>query len=190
MLWQWYHSRPSSRDQAARGQVPRRHRGWRREHRCIFHVGGGYWSIWLGIRHLWLEAAASRSAGGRHYPLQLSVLRLERLVFNCHRHRLHRPAIRCSHLNEGPRLASGCRQHGSMPTAPVSSPMARDPERQRLDEDDARKRNWKRWGPYLSARQWGTGSRGIPSSLGRATSARPCRGAGSPRFARFRTAAT
>jgi hypothetical protein len=43
-----------------------------------------------------------------------------------------------------------------MPTAPVSSPMARDPERQRLDEDDARKRNWKRWGPYLSERQWGT----------------------------------
>jgi hypothetical protein len=31
-----------------------------------------------------------------------------------------------------------------------------DPERQRLAEDSARVRNWKRWGPYLSERQWGT----------------------------------
>ena len=29
-------------------------------------------------------------------------------------------------------------------------------EEQRLEEDGARKRNWKRWGPYLSERQWGT----------------------------------
>ncbi len=29
-------------------------------------------------------------------------------------------------------------------------------EEQRLQEDGARKRNWKRWGPYLSERQWGT----------------------------------
>ena len=29
-------------------------------------------------------------------------------------------------------------------------------ERQRLAEDAARTRNWKRWGPYLSERQWGT----------------------------------
>ena len=29
-------------------------------------------------------------------------------------------------------------------------------EEQRLREDGARKRNWKRWGPYLSERQWGT----------------------------------
>jgi hypothetical protein len=29
-------------------------------------------------------------------------------------------------------------------------------EHQRLAEDDARQRNWKRWGPYLSERQWGT----------------------------------
>ena len=29
------------------------------------------------------------------------------------------------------------------------------PERQRLAEDAARKRNWKRWGPYLAERQWG-----------------------------------
>ena len=26
----------------------------------------------------------------------------------------------------------------------------------RLDEDSRRVRNWKRWGPYLSDRQWGT----------------------------------
>jgi len=29
-------------------------------------------------------------------------------------------------------------------------------EQQRLADDDARKKNWKRWGPYLSERQWGT----------------------------------
>src|SRR6266536_2944820 len=29
-------------------------------------------------------------------------------------------------------------------------------ERQRLDEDTRRERNWRRWGPYLSDRQWGT----------------------------------
>ena len=29
-------------------------------------------------------------------------------------------------------------------------------ESQRLAEDHARDRNWKRWGPYLSERQWGT----------------------------------
>jgi len=29
-------------------------------------------------------------------------------------------------------------------------------ERQRLAEDARRTRNWKRWGPYLSERQWGT----------------------------------
>ncbi len=33
---------------------------------------------------------------------------------------------------------------------------AADPERARLAEDAARTRNWKRWGPYLSERQWGT----------------------------------
>ena len=29
-------------------------------------------------------------------------------------------------------------------------------EKQRLDEDARRKKNWKRWGPYLAERQWGT----------------------------------
>jgi len=30
------------------------------------------------------------------------------------------------------------------------------PELQRLSEDERREKNWKRWGPYLSERQWGT----------------------------------
>src|SRR5438445_5864219 len=33
---------------------------------------------------------------------------------------------------------------------------ARGDEERRLDEDARRERNWKRWGPYLSERQWGT----------------------------------
>ncbi|MAE67744.1 MAG: glucosidase [Phycisphaeraceae bacterium] len=32
----------------------------------------------------------------------------------------------------------------------------RDAEAQRLEEDASRSRNWKRWGPYLAERQWGT----------------------------------
>jgi len=31
-----------------------------------------------------------------------------------------------------------------------------DAEQQRLEEDAGRTRNWKRWGPYLAERQWGT----------------------------------
>jgi len=31
-----------------------------------------------------------------------------------------------------------------------------DPERARLAEDTRREKNWKRWGPYLAERQWGT----------------------------------
>jgi hypothetical protein len=27
-------------------------------------------------------------------------------------------------------------------------------ERYRLEQDEARERHWKRWGPYLSDRQW------------------------------------
>lgn len=32
----------------------------------------------------------------------------------------------------------------------------RSAEQQRLDEDDLRRKHWKRWGPYLSERAWGT----------------------------------
>jgi len=31
-----------------------------------------------------------------------------------------------------------------------------NPERERLRQSEAREQNWKRWGPYLSERQWGT----------------------------------
>jgi len=31
-----------------------------------------------------------------------------------------------------------------------------DPESERLLEDEKREKNWKRRGPYLSERQWGT----------------------------------
>ncbi len=31
-----------------------------------------------------------------------------------------------------------------------------DPERKRLKEDRLKKQHWRRWGPYLSERQWGT----------------------------------
>ncbi len=34
--------------------------------------------------------------------------------------------------------------------------MARPAEQSRLEEDLRREKNWKRWGPYLSERQWGT----------------------------------
>jgi len=38
-------------------------------------------------------------------------------------------------------------------TSPIPPLMA---EQQRLDEDARRERHWKRWGPYLSERAWGT----------------------------------
>ena len=34
--------------------------------------------------------------------------------------------------------------------------MAEDPEAHRLDEEARHEKNWKRWGPYLSERQWAT----------------------------------
>ncbi|HSB37120.1 MAG TPA: glucosidase, partial [Thermoanaerobaculia bacterium] len=43
-----------------------------------------------------------------------------------------------------------------VPTVAVPAPPLADPESLRLAEDRARKVNWKRWGPYLSERQWGT----------------------------------
>ncbi|KAK7077154.1 hypothetical protein SK128_016825 [Halocaridina rubra] len=33
---------------------------------------------------------------------------------------------------------------------------SKDAENRRLEEDQSRSANWKRWGPYLSERQWGT----------------------------------
>ena len=40
--------------------------------------------------------------------------------------------------------------------AEPAKPTAAGPEHARLEEDTRRERNWKRWGPYLSERQWGT----------------------------------
>lgn len=51
---------------------------------------------------------------------------------------------------------------GVRPTAPhhlTFIPMPKTPlsaEQKRMQEDDRRTKNWKRWGPYLSERQWGT----------------------------------
>jgi hypothetical protein len=38
----------------------------------------------------------------------------------------------------------------------VKKPAADTPEHLRLAEDASRAKNWKRWGPYLAERQWGT----------------------------------
>ena len=37
-----------------------------------------------------------------------------------------------------------------------SSPQALNAEQQRLEDDARREKHWKRWGPYLSERAWGT----------------------------------
>ncbi len=37
-----------------------------------------------------------------------------------------------------------------------AAPAPPSAEQQRLDEDDLRRKHWKRWGPYLSERAWGT----------------------------------
>jgi hypothetical protein len=39
---------------------------------------------------------------------------------------------------------------------PCREPGGGDAESLRLEEDARRERNWKRWGPYLAERQWGT----------------------------------
>jgi hypothetical protein len=43
-----------------------------------------------------------------------------------------------------------------MSTAAPKSSMKISSEKQRLENDRRRKENWRRWGPYLSERQWGT----------------------------------
>jgi hypothetical protein len=51
---------------------------------------------------------------------------------------------------DGPATAPGGPPAGGVTIAPAGA------ETLRLDEDAKRERNWKRWGPYLSERQWGT----------------------------------
>jgi len=46
--------------------------------------------------------------------------------------------------------AGAVRGSGEITIAPAGA------EKVRLDEDASRTRNWKRWGPYLAERQWGT----------------------------------
>jgi hypothetical protein len=55
------------------------------------------------------------------------------------------------------RRATGASSHGIVPpkSTPLPSPAA-TAEARRLAEDQARAKNWKRWGPYLSERQWAT----------------------------------
>ncbi len=42
------------------------------------------------------------------------------------------------------------------PESPVTQSPTADAEQRRLAEEARRELNWKRWGPYLSERQWGT----------------------------------
>ncbi len=48
------------------------------------------------------------------------------------------------------------RSAGAAPAGPAAGGPAPAAEARRLEEDARRERNWKRWGPYLSERQWGT----------------------------------
>src|SRR3954466_14993377 len=43
-----------------------------------------------------------------------------------------------------------------LPPDPAPADPPADPETLRLQEDAKREKNWKRWGTYLSERQWGT----------------------------------
>src|SRR3954463_9836984 len=43
-----------------------------------------------------------------------------------------------------------------LPPDPAPADPPADPETLRLQEDARREKNWKRWGTYLSERQWGT----------------------------------
>ena len=64
-----------------------------------------------------------------------------------------------------PRRRSGSKSKPKSRTAPISQPPPRpkppvsavkDAEKLRLEQDATRAANWKRWGPYLSERQWAT----------------------------------
>jgi len=66
-----------------------------------------------------------------------------------------------SHAARKPRTPATAAHPAAAPPASSPTPSSEvqttlDPESIRLREDEARTRNWKRWGPYLSERQWGT----------------------------------
>ena len=46
--------------------------------------------------------------------------------------------------------------HANDRTKSIPPSAAPDAEQVRLSEDERRQKNWKRWGPYLAERQWGT----------------------------------
>jgi len=47
-------------------------------------------------------------------------------------------------------------EHSEIKDLRPDAPLVEDAETTRLHEDASRKQNWKRWGAYLSERQWGT----------------------------------
>ena len=47
-------------------------------------------------------------------------------------------------------------ENNSVYDSRVPTPLPPSAERTRLLEDAKRDKNWKRWGPYLAERQWGT----------------------------------
>ena len=54
-------------------------------------------------------------------------------------------------------MASPKKTTKAVPRGTATNPSVdRSAERRRLEEDASRERNWKRWGPYLSERQWAT----------------------------------
>src|SRR5262249_23538126 len=60
-------------------------------------------------------------------------------------------AARCPARLRPPPVGAGPRR-----TLPGGRQTMKDDESARLEEGGARARNWKRWGPYLAERQWGT----------------------------------
>src|SRR5580765_96309 len=69
-----------------------------------------------------------------------------------------RPSARLSRRSNGTRLrrAGAPRARALLWARGGSVDTTSMAEATRLDEDAQRIRNWKRWGPYLSERQWGT----------------------------------
>src|SRR5450759_4400105 len=57
--------------------------------------------------------------------------------------------------SRGPGIGRGQRMAQATKRIASAAPTAAA-EAARLHEDRRRERNWKRWGPYLSERQWGT----------------------------------
>src|SRR5437660_7420358 len=77
--------------------------------------------------------AGTKGCGGR--PGARARARFEGTAFS---------AGKCDHSN-----CFSLKAHRSMPRTPTT-------EDRRLEEGRTHKKYWKRWGPYLSERQWGT----------------------------------